>query len=1023
MKKKYFIFVLALTLILCVLTACDKTSSPELSNEKDLTEIKVLNLPEAMYIGEFDSYGVQVGFYYSDGTSEVFDLKEAMFEQKYRDMLGKVGSSTVTLLYRGQTVSFDVVMKDYNYYNVTFLNALDEPIGEVQRVKEGTAATAPTAEQAYTGGYRFLGTWDKDFSAVESDLVVTGNYVQLFTVSFRDVLGNEIKSEIVEDGNAATAPTAEEAKVDGYRFLGTWDKDFSAVESDLVVTGNYVQLFTVSFRDVLGNEIKSEIVEDGNAATAPTAEEAKVDGYRFLGTWDKDFSAVESDLVVTGNYVQQFTVKFYNGNNTLLKTDTVDKGSAATAPTAEEYAVDGYDFLCWDRSFDNVQANISVYGMYVKIEEQQEEEPEVIYSEGLEFTLSDDDTYYILTGIGTCTDAEVYVPATYNDKPVKEIGEYAFADSDDDLELNFSTYKIVLPEGIEKIDEYAFANCFHLVAINIPSTVKTIEGGEDAFLNENGWVEGCTLIKEIYNQSSIDISDNLLSEERIEDLLSHWEADLYTCQNVYTESFESNLYLKDDFYLYRNENDVILIGYVGDETDIVIPEEVTIIDQYAFVLSDITSVVIPSGVTSIGSSAFGGCSGLTSIVIPDSVTSIGSYAFSSCSGLTSIVIPDSVTSIGDLAFSGCSGLTSVTIGNSVTSIGGSAFSGCTGLTSNVIPSGVTSIGNYAFSGCTKLTSVVIPDSVTSIGEYAFLGCEGLTYNEYDNGYYLGNDNNPYVVLIKAKSTSITSCTIHTNTKVIYYRAFYNCSGLTSIVIPDSVTSIGYEAFRGCSGLTSVTIGNSVTSIGSYAFRGCSGLTSVTIGNSVTSIGSQAFYDCSGLTYNEYDNGYYLGNDNNPYVVLIKAKSESITSCTIHANTKIIYEKAFYNCSGLTSVTIGNSVTSIGDYAFYECTGLTSVVIPSGVTSIGGGAFYNCWRLTSIVIPSGVTSIGDYAFYECTGLTSVYYGGSAMDKAKISIDSNNYNLTGATLYYYSETEPVEEGNWWHYDIDGETPKKW
>ncbi len=54
------------------------------------------------------------------------------------------------------------------------------------------------------------------------------------------------------------------------------------------------------------------------------------------------------------------------------------------------------------------------------------------------------------------------------------------------------------------------------------------------------------------------------------------------------------------------------------------------------------------GVTSIGSWAFYGCSGLTSVTIPASVTSIGDAAFRDCSGLTSVTIPASVTSIGQL---------------------------------------------------------------------------------------------------------------------------------------------------------------------------------------------------------------------------------------------------------------------------------------------------------------------------------------------------------------------------------------
>ncbi len=173
----------------------------------------------------------------------------------------------------------------------------------------------------------------------------------------------------------------------------------------------------------------------------------------------------------------------------------------------------------------------------------------------------------------------------------------------------------------------------------------------------------------------------------------------------------------------------------------------------------ISSTIEGVSVTSIGGSAFSGCSGLTSVTIPNSVIYIGEEAFYDCSGLTSVTIPNSVTLIGNGVFRHCSGLSSVTIPNSVTSIGDYAFAGCSGLTSVTIPNSVTSIGWDAFLGCSGLTSVTIPNSVTYIGSFAFYACNNIT-----DIYYAGTKEQWASISIDSYNSPLTasSTTIHYN---------------------------------------------------------------------------------------------------------------------------------------------------------------------------------------------------------------------------------------------------------------------
>ena len=335
-------------------------------------------------------------------------------------------------------------------------------------------------------------------------------------------------------------------------------------------------------------------------------------------------------------------------------------------------------------------------------------------------------------------------------------------------------------------------------------------------------------------------------------------------------------------------------------------------------------------------------------------------------------------------------------------------------------SGDTITGLTYYYGRNK-TKLMIPETIdgvkiVNIESRAFEDSQTV-FNEKDNLKYIGSKDNPYLFLVEV-SKNLETYGIDSGCKYIGDRAFYQRSSLANITIPDSVTSIGNSAFAYCSRLTSVTLGNSVTSIGYSAFSYCSGLTSITLPNGVTSIGSEVFKNCNKLTYNVKGNLKYLGNAQNPYLYLVGVTSTSITEVKIDENCRFIGDSAFSGCSGLTSVTIPDSVTSIGSSAFCGCSKLTSVTIPNSVTSIGSFAFYNCSGLTSVTIGNSVTSIGGYAFKECAQLDKIYYKGGEREWDKISIGSYNSSLKNATCYYYSETKPEVEGNFWYYNDNGE-----
>ncbi len=229
--------------------------------------------------------------------------------------------------------------------------------------------------------------------------------------------------------------------------------------------------------------------------------------------------------------------------------------------------------------------------------------------------------------------------------------------------------ELTIPNTIKEIKKYAFYNCKGLTSITIPSSVTSI--GVYAFYKCTGLTGTIILncVTSIGEDAFYDCS-SLTGITILGSMTDIGQQAFYRCNSLNKVTISSiEDWLKISFndgssnpldyanHLYIGENEV---------TDLVIPNTITVINQYAFFgCKGLTSITIPSSVTSIGYSAFNGCTRLTSVTFAENsqLTSIASYAFENCTSLTEITIPSSVTSIVQYAFSACTNLISVTFEN------------------------------------------------------------------------------------------------------------------------------------------------------------------------------------------------------------------------------------------------------------------------------------------------------------------------------------------------------------------------
>lgn len=262
-----------------------------------------------------------------------------------------------------------------------------------------------------------------------------------------------------------------------------------------------------------------------------------------------------------------------------------------------------------------------------------------------------------------------------------------------------------IPEGVTRIEDYAFDHCYNVDDLTLPSTLVTI--GYSAF--NGAYVNMKTLT---FPSSLVSIGGYAFA----------------CCSGVKDIDFGNGL------------------QSIGSNA--------------FFNCSGLTELHLPNSLLSIGDNAFLSCTGLTSVEIPASVTHIGIAAFQACENLTRLtvnpasptfdsrddcnavietatntliagciatVIPGTVTALDNGAFRETIGMRSIDIPASVTAIGAYVFDYCYDLDTITLPPHLKSIGRGAFAGCERLVYVTIPDEVTSIGDSAFYDCPWMSY--------------------------------------------------------------------------------------------------------------------------------------------------------------------------------------------------------------------------------------------------------------------------------------------------------
>ncbi len=594
-----------------------------------------------------------------------------------------------------------------------------------------------------------------------------------------------------------------------------------------------------------------------------------------------------------------------------------------------------------------------------------------------DFTYEIVDEAATVTGY-TGTAEVVVVPEKLGDYYVSAIGDNA-------LKGNATVKEIALPDIITSIGNSAFQECTALESISMPDELVTV--GDGAFLD-------CAALKSVAfgkNVTAIGVAA-LSGCAALEEL---------------TVPFVGCTKVGSTLDMLFDASASAKAGYPKGLKKITVTADDSI-DAKAFKgLASVTEINWLTAPTSVGISAFEGCTKLATLAVSfDQLQVISEKAFYGCEALTTVSLPNQLTTVGASAFEGCAALADIFVTDALKEVGKDAFKGTAWLKAQadgnvvlgkvyitfkgegeavVLPASVLYVAESALEGNTAVKEVVIPDNITYIGANALKNTKPVKITVPYVGYAIDAGSASVSYLFGGASAADNATLLPSSLKTVEVTAatnisadsFANCAYITTVAIPETVTAISEGAFKNCAKLKTLKYDAASATVEQYAFAG-SPVSEIVFGDHVKVIPT------------------YLATSN-----------ANLTKVTISPSVTEIQTRAFAGCYNVKELLFNAAnCTSIADNAFEYCHKLDTIVIGEAVEHIPANLYsrYGGSTLKEITIPANIKSIAPAAFALCTALETVYFNAEGCEIGKGAFSACE-NLKNIVLGENVETIPA------------------